>query len=1031
MRSVFVVVCSLLLSFSAFGADLPSVSFQPIHEHGAFIIRNVDGKTVCNDATPMEALRINARPRVGTRVFGEGSGRIQTTGGAGLNIILRGTTQLDANPAAKAAFERAAQIWESKIADPVTVYVDVDFGSTRFGDPFDENVIASASSDIRFAASDVFAEVRGLMVARAHNAAETALYNALPAASLPTDIGARSGVSAASILFRAVGAMDAVALPTDDGPDIGFNSAFPYDFDPSNGISAGQTDFEGVVVHEIGHMLGFVSSVGYQELESDLPPSIFDWFRFRPGVTLGTFGSAQRIQSSGGSQVYFTGTSTLALSTGRPDGEGGDENQASHWKDDAITGVRIGVMDPTLSQGVRTELNNADLQAFGMMGFNIVSGTTPGGQAPAAPSNLSATATSTSVIRLNWTDNSNNETEFRIEQKVGASFQDIGSASANSTQINVTGFTAGQSATFRIRARNVTGDSGYSNEASGTTHSAPGTCTPNDTTVCLLNSRFRVKIDYVNPFSNPPNQPGTFRAARLLEGAQNPDTALFGFSSAQAVEVVVRLQDTRPFANRFDVYYGGMTDVGYTVTVTDTQTGVTKQYTNQAGKVGGGADRTTFPTSALGTPDRMITSSGYDSFPAEQEELKAGDLRGIKYVPQAILGTGAKKMPVRMKSPARAVSASELEQGSAKVLDRLSANAGGGGGCAEVEPNNTTLLSDTLPLGTPCTGTANFSDSFTYVIDYESGDEGRVHDVFEITTGAAGPVTVTLTFTAPSADLDVVLFKETGTTLTILDGAAGSTTTETFTTESLPAGTYYVGVSAFAGGSAYTVTATGPSGGPVPTAPSNLAATGTSTSVIRLNWTDNSSNEAEFRIEQKIGASFQDIGSASANATQFNVPGFTAGQSATFRIRARNAAGNSNYSNEASGTTLTPPSPCTASDTVICLLSNRFRVKIDYINPFSNPPNQPGTFRAARLLQGVQNPDTGLFGFSSAQAVEVVVRVQDTRPFANRFDVYYGGMTDVGYTVTVTDTATGTTRQYTNTVGTVGGGVDRTSFPTN
>ena len=106
-------------------------------------------------------------------------------------------------------------------------------------------------------------------------------------------------------------------------------------------------------------------------------------------------------------------------------------------------------------------------------------------------------------------------------------------------------------------------------------------------------------------------------------------------------------------------------------------------------------------------------------------------------------------------------------------------------------------------------------------------------------------------------------------------------------------------------------------------------------------------------------------------------------------------------------------------------------MKIDYVNPFSNPPNQPGTFRAARLLQGVQNPDTGLFGFSSAQAVEVVVRIQDTRPFANRFDVYYGGMTDVGYTVTVTDTTTGTTRQYTNTVGIVGGGVDRTSFPTN
>jgi len=128
-----------------------------------------------------------------------------------------------------------------------------------------------------------------------------------------------------------------------------------------------------------------------------------------------------------------------------------------------------------------------------------------------------------------------------------------------------------------------------------------------------------------------------------------------------------------------------------------------------------------------------------------------------------------------------------------------------------------------------------------------------------------------------------------------------------------------------------------------------------------------------------------------------------------------------------------PPTPagCVANATTACVLSNRFRVSIAYVNPFSNPPNQPGNFLGARLLQGTQNPDVALFGFNSAQAVEVVVRIQDARPFANRFDVYYGGLTDVGYTVTVTDTQTGTTRQYVNNVGTVGGGVDRNSFPAN
>jgi len=1029
VKSVRVALCSLLFSLSVFAAELQkAATFEPVHEHGAFVIRSVDGKTVCNAATAEEVRRMNARPRVELKVFGEESGRIRSHASAGLNIILRGTAQLDANPAAKAAFEAAAEIWESRIADQITVYVDVDFGTTRFGDPFEENVIGSTNSHVLFSdEAGAFAEIRGLLATRGHNANETAVYNALPGSVLPTDLGTQ-GVASASMLFRAIGALDAVATPEENGPDIGFNSAFPYDFDPSNGITPGQTDFEAVVVHEIGHMLGFVSAVGYQELGSTLPPTIFDFFRFRPGVTLGTFGSAQRILSSGGSQVYFTGAGTLNLSTGRADGTGGDEQQASHWKDDALSGVRIGIMDPTLSKGFRSELTDADLQAFGMMGYNIVS---PGGgpSAPAAPSNLTATGISTTTIRLNWTDNANNETEFRVEQKSGANFVDIGAAGANATQIDVTNFSAGQSGTFRIRARNATGDSAYSNEATGTTNSPPGTCTPNSTTVCLLNNRFRAKIDYVNPFSNPPNQPGTFLAARLLQGLQNPDTALFGFSSATAVEVVVRIQDTRPFAPRFDVYYGGMTDVGYTVTVTDTQTGVTKQYNNIAGTVGGGVDRSTFPASALGSPDRQITSGGYDSFPAEMEMAQPDALMGINALALARKGMTA---PVSITARAAASVAAELEQSSAKSLRRSSANAGGAGACAEVEPNETTVLSDPMALGEVCTGNANFGDSYQIEVNYGANiPKGRVHDVFQVTTGATGTLTITMSFTNASADLDVIGFRDTGGgTLTGIGNSSTSALTETFTTASLAAGTYYIGVSAYTGGSNYTLTVTG-AGGAIPAAPSNLAAAGTSTSVIRLTWTDNANNESEFRVEQKSGANFVDIGSVSANATAVNVTGFSAGQSGTFRIKARNGSGDSPYSNEATGTTLGDTTPCTPSSTVVCLLSNRFRVKIDYINPFSNPPNQPGTFLADRLLQGVQNPDTGLFGFSSATAVEVVVRIQDTRPFAPRFDVYYGGMTDVGYTVTVTDTQTGTTRQYTNTVGTVGGGVDRTSFPAN
>ena len=533
-------------------------------------------------------------------------------------------------------------------------------------------------------------------------------------------------------------------------------------------------------------------------------------------------------------------------------------------------------------------------------------------------------------------------------------------------------------------------------------YTASAACVANSTTVCLLNDRFSVKVDYVNPFSDPPNAPGTFLAARLLQGAQNPDTALFGFSSAQAVEVVVRLQDTRPFAPRFDVYYGGMTDVGYTVTVTDTVTGVTRQYTNTVGTVGGGVDRSSFPASALGTPDRMLTSGGSDSFPADMP------LRSARKMPAKTLRVEPNAVP------------------------RVFADAGGGGAnCVETEPNNTIWDSEVLTSGVPCTGGAFFADAYEYTIDYSDDAPGRIHDVYEITRQSNGKLTVNLTFTNASADLDVLLFYlDENFDLQILGQSTTDQMTEQFTSGLLGAGTAYIGVSAYSGGSPYTLTVT-----EVPTtapaAPSNLQASAVSTSSIRLTWNDNSNDESTFVVQQRTVGAFFDVGPPLApNTTSTTINNLQPNTNATYRIRARNSGGFSAFSNEASATTF-GLTGCTPDSTTVCLLNNRFRVKIEYVNPFSNPPNQPGTFLAARLLQGVQNPDTGLFGFSSAQAVEVVVRVQDTRPFAPRFDIYYGGMTDVGYTVTVTDTQTGTTRQYTNTVGTVGGGVDRTSFPAN
>lgn len=83
----------------------------------------------------------------------------------------------------------------------------------------------------------------------------------------------------------------------------------------------------------------------------------------------------------------------------------------------------------------------------------------------------------------------------------------------------------------------------------------------------------------------------------------------------------------------------------------------------------------------------------------------------------------------------------------------------------------------------------------------------------------------------------------------------------------------------------------------VPSAPSDLTATPGAGSAL-LRWTDTSSDEDAFEVEQKVGdGNFQLVESLSSNTTQLEVPLATVGEYVTYRVRSLNQAGASNYSN--------------------------------------------------------------------------------------------------------------------------------------
>jgi rhamnogalacturonan endolyase len=103
--------------------------------------------------------------------------------------------------------------------------------------------------------------------------------------------------------------------------------------------------------------------------------------------------------------------------------------------------------------------------------------------APAAPTMLGATAISASRIDLTWTDNSTNETDFKIERSTDAvNFTQAAQVAANVTAHSDSGAGPNTTNYYRVRASNVGGQSDNSNIASAVTPSPPQMMVKADTT---------------------------------------------------------------------------------------------------------------------------------------------------------------------------------------------------------------------------------------------------------------------------------------------------------------------------------------------------------------------------------------------------------------------------------------------------------------------------------------------------------------------------------------------------------------------
>jgi ELWxxDGT repeat protein len=114
---------------------------------------------------------------------------------------------------------------------------------------------------------------------------------------------------------------------------------------------------------------------------------------------------------------------------------------------------------------------------------------------------------------------------------------------------------------------------------------ATGSCQPGPQRLCLNGGRFAVEASW----KDFQGKTGTGTAVSL-----SADTGYFWFFDQTNVEVLLKVLDGTPLNGKFWVFYGALSNVEYTLTVTDTQTGAVKEYRNPSGRFASVADTGAF-----------------------------------------------------------------------------------------------------------------------------------------------------------------------------------------------------------------------------------------------------------------------------------------------------------------------------------------------------------------------------------------------------------------------------------------------------
>ncbi len=275
--------------------------------------------------------------------------------------------------AAVTSFTRAETYLESQFGDPITVTVNVSFANLGSG------IIGATSSAT--IANRAYSTVRaGLIAGKDSN---DTIQDFLPAGTtIPVRYVGTSATVTAENLLEVNRANYKATIGTSSGNDgsMQYNSSFNFDYDPSNGITGSQTSLTDVIIHEVGHALGFVSSADNQ---GGGVMHMLDVIRFQNTDGTGDYNPDTTAEfSTTPRTVDYNTPNDDAISdiiSGEWRMSDGTPYQASHFREQS---ANIGIMDPAFAGGQTFYPNyfkTSDTSVFDAIGWDYPPGGGGGG----------------------------------------------------------------------------------------------------------------------------------------------------------------------------------------------------------------------------------------------------------------------------------------------------------------------------------------------------------------------------------------------------------------------------------------------------------------------------------------------------------------------------------------------------------------------------------------------------------------------------------------------------------------------------